>query len=441
MKWTSDTAALLDRPAGDRQAWFRLVTPALDRDGTVTLPMGVRLENFKRNPVFCWNHPIPKMEEGQPPPPPPPPEAVIGKVVDYDQSEAALDILVEFAPEQANPQAETCYQLVRGGFLRAVSWCGPILNKEPRRIGEADVPHITDVDLWEASLVIVGSNPAALVLERAIRALSISAPPPVAAPVAAPPPPKPAAAPEQRSARTSKPNSQRGAKMLEKKALHQKLAIEGDEPDSKTVRAAAMKYAAETDDDKETRASVMKAVEEHYPDHAEPDGDEAPKEPKEEKGIKGAEAEGDKGVKAAEDDIDKMDEETAKAALRFARRSASLASAERGADARLAAEVDDLVKQGQVENTPERRAEALALHGKGKLIPALRAAGVEPGTFTTGLRLRSGKVGTPTEIETRSAPRRQSLDAEVDKDAKAILDRINNVGADKYLPATKKAKE
>jgi len=35
---------------------FTLTSKTIDRDGEVVLPMGVNLENFRKNPVFLWAH-------------------------------------------------------------------------------------------------------------------------------------------------------------------------------------------------------------------------------------------------------------------------------------------------------------------------------------------------------------------------------------------------
>jgi hypothetical protein len=406
MKFTTSSAALLDRPAGDRRIWFRLVTPELDRDGTITLPMGVRLENFRARPVFLWMHPLPQAAEDGMLPPPPPPNVVIGKVVEIEQTDAALDILVEFAQHE---QAELCYQLVKDGFLGAVSYSGEVLRKEDRDFDGHTIPVIAELDLWEASLVIVGSNPGAQVLERAARALR---------------------ALSEQAARTSPPEPQppiakRGVK-VDKEAFHEKLGLPGDS-DRESAGKALHRYLSSTMDSPEDRAKVCSAYEAHYPEEGEERAAEEPP-PKEEETEedKAKREEEERAAKAAaaegKDEVDDMDEETAKAALRFALRRSATAPAP-GADAKIIAEVDALIKDGQVENTPERRAEAIALHGKGKLTRALRAAGIKSGTFTTSQRLRSGRVGTETEIEVRAPGRRPAEDpiAKAKVDAKATI--------------------
>lgn len=396
---TNPTAAQLDRDAGDRRIWFRLITPEPDRDGTITLPAGVRLEKYLKRPVFCWNHPISSKDGSEPPPAPP--EAVIGRVVDHRQSELALDILVEFAPEEANPQAETCYQLVRGGYLGAVSYCGPILRQEDRDVGGRTVPVNVETELWEASLVIVGSIPGAQVLQRALTALHAqrAAPPSSSAPAPAArtSPSEPQPAPTKRGP-------------MEREELNTKLGLPSEGVDTKVASKALDRYMDTTSDGPEQRAQMRTAFESHYAEgkgeqHKEPDGDEAP--PAE----KAAEDEGEKKpeelAEKAADDLDKEeDPEVLRAAVRMAQRAAAFgpARAASGPDAgKIAAEVDKMIEDGLVERDAKRREEAIGLHARNKLVPALRTAGIKPGTFTTSQRLHSGKLGTTTEFATRRA--------------------------------------
>lgn len=100
--------------SGARIVRFVANTHTKDRHGTVVLPEGVQLENFWKNPVFCWSHPEGSVT-------PPDPDDVIGRVVAVDVSTGQIIIDVEFAPPEVNEKAERCYRAVQAGFLRAVS--------------------------------------------------------------------------------------------------------------------------------------------------------------------------------------------------------------------------------------------------------------------------------------------------------------------------------
>lgn len=153
-------SARLDRPAGDRSAWFRLCTRDVDRHGTVIEPAGVVLDAFRQNPVFCWMHPLAEGEAS------PGPDRVIGRVTAIEQSTESLDICVRFAEHGL---AQLCFEQVQGGYLGAVSIFGTVLQEETRSVGGQTVKAYTALELVEASLVIAGSNKAALRLNRAVQ--------------------------------------------------------------------------------------------------------------------------------------------------------------------------------------------------------------------------------------------------------------------------------
>lgn len=147
------------RAEGDRQVWFRASTPAIDRHGTIIKPDGIQLDRYLKNPVVLWAH------DGYGGWDTPDRRNVIGKTVDYEQSDMALDMLVEF---DTSPEAEDVLNKVTNGFLSAVS-----IGFRPRKVGsttinEKDVPVFEEVELLELSLVPIPSNPEALKLERSI---------------------------------------------------------------------------------------------------------------------------------------------------------------------------------------------------------------------------------------------------------------------------------
>lgn len=168
-------APILSRDAGaDNRVWFRLVTPRRDDFGTNILPEGGKLDRHKKNPVFLWMH---RMKASPTAPQTPEPHHVIGRVVDYSQDRAAFDILVEF--DVADEFAARCLRKVKDRFLNCVSVgfreikIGHITVEDPLQaamwgvsVGERAVL-VSEWELYEASLVIVGSNEDALALTRA----------------------------------------------------------------------------------------------------------------------------------------------------------------------------------------------------------------------------------------------------------------------------------
>lgn len=149
---------------GNRQ-WFRLVTPAIDRHGTIIRPEGVKTERYAANPVFLWMH-----ESSGGLTSAPPPDVVIGRTVEWDQSDAAFDILVEF--DEGSPFALECLRKVRAKLIGMVSIGFKVLKEHTEDVnGRKAVPIYDEVELLEASLVIIGSNPEALALRRSMAAL------------------------------------------------------------------------------------------------------------------------------------------------------------------------------------------------------------------------------------------------------------------------------
>src|SRR5580658_4345890 len=116
----------IERPTPPGCRWFRLATPDVDSYGTIILPAGVRTARYRANPVFCWMHPLDPERKTTPTP-----FDVIGKTVQIEQSDQALDLLVKFADHEV---AQICREQVEGGFLNAVSLDVEILRQEDRVI-------------------------------------------------------------------------------------------------------------------------------------------------------------------------------------------------------------------------------------------------------------------------------------------------------------------
>lgn len=150
-----------------------LLSPSktVDRHDTIFLASAWenRLDAFLANPCFIWNHEI---WTGTP-------LHLLGNCDEvWVEPEEGLLIVVRYAVEQ-NPWARMCWELVRGGFLRAVShrfraysWvCDhypddvksglPDYAKAALEGGDCYAV-FTDVELLEASQVLVGSNREAL---------------------------------------------------------------------------------------------------------------------------------------------------------------------------------------------------------------------------------------------------------------------------------------
>lgn len=166
---------ILSRDTGaENRVWFRLVTPRRDDFGTNILPEGGSLARHKKNPVFLWMH---RMKASPTAPQTPEPHHVIGRVVDYSQDRTAFDILVEF--DTADEFAALCLRKVKDRFINCVSVgfretkIDRLVVEDPVQSALLGVPIgeraviISEWELYEASLVIVGSNEDALALTRA----------------------------------------------------------------------------------------------------------------------------------------------------------------------------------------------------------------------------------------------------------------------------------
>lgn len=209
---------LSSSPEKSRTVRFLANTATKDRHDTIVLPQGVQLENFWKNPIFCWSHLQAGLATS------PEPEDVIGRVTTLEVSEEGLVIEVEFAPEEINPKAERCYKAVQAGFLRAVSIGFDSLEEHDEGNGKEKVTVISKWELLEVSLVILGSNPDALALRNLIQA----------------------------------PTPTRGCAMTKQDAFH-KLSLSEDASKDE-VQKAYRDYAEKTDDDENTKRAVREAV-------------------------------------------------------------------------------------------------------------------------------------------------------------------------------------
>jgi HK97 family phage prohead protease len=152
----------IPKTAGDRRVWFVVSrSDVIDRHNTKVMTGGIDLTNYKNNPVFLWSHDgygsgfsTPAMDH------------VIGKAVDFNQTDKVLELQIEFFTGDINPKAEQAFRLVKAGGLQATS-----IGFIPREVmievqGDREIPVITRSELLECSLVSIPSNPGVGVSER-----------------------------------------------------------------------------------------------------------------------------------------------------------------------------------------------------------------------------------------------------------------------------------
>ena len=132
----------------DRTATFIITTGTPDREQDIVVPKGISIEHYLKNKVVLWGHDQTILP--------------IGKCIEIQPTDNGWQATVEFAPAEANPMAEQVYQLVKGGFLSAVSIGFIPLELELNDLGGYT---ITKTELFEFSIVNVPANPEALIIE------------------------------------------------------------------------------------------------------------------------------------------------------------------------------------------------------------------------------------------------------------------------------------
>jgi len=124
----------------------------LDRDNERILPEAFKnsLDIFKSNPVVLAGHQH-RLDDGSP--------SVVGRAVDVWIDKTGLWCIIEFAKTTL---AEEFWLLYSGGFMKAVSiGFAPLAWSDTNENGKS-VRIFSAVELFEISLVAVGSNRAAL---------------------------------------------------------------------------------------------------------------------------------------------------------------------------------------------------------------------------------------------------------------------------------------
>lgn len=141
------TADHIKAEEGDsRRVTFTISTGAVDRDHDTLKVDGWNIESYLKNPVVLWAHNY----YGLP----------IGKAESVKKTGGALKATAEFATAELNPLAESVYQMLKGGFLRATS-----VGFRPLKYVYNDDQggwEFSEQELLEFSVVPVPANPQAL---------------------------------------------------------------------------------------------------------------------------------------------------------------------------------------------------------------------------------------------------------------------------------------
>ncbi len=150
---------------------------SIDHDGEIVAleAWDSRLPEYRKNPLFCWGHPLGKRECR--------PEDILGKTVLVERTSEGLVATMEYAVD-VNPVAKMAWEMALADILKAYSvggdpfaavgwWDSPekiaTLNpkyQEAIKQGKASLV-MTDIELWEISQVPKGANRNAIF--RAVR--------------------------------------------------------------------------------------------------------------------------------------------------------------------------------------------------------------------------------------------------------------------------------
>lgn len=140
---------------GEDEVEVRMSTATLARDGHILIPQGARLDSYKKNPVFLWNHDVDGFPVGR------------SEQIQIDGEEIVAR--VRFPPLGISARADECRGLTKAGFINGVSVGFDPLDGEPLdpknpRGGQ----RFTDWDMIECSFCCVPVDTDALVTARSI---------------------------------------------------------------------------------------------------------------------------------------------------------------------------------------------------------------------------------------------------------------------------------
>lgn len=143
---------------GERTVRFVISTDAVDRDNDTIDPKGWDLKAYLKNPVVLWAHDYKSLP--------------VGRATTVVMRDGQLISECEFAKHEF---AETVFQMVKGGFLKATS-----VGFRPQKYAVNEQRQGLDFsqqELMEYSIVPVPSNPEALIDMRAAKAAGVNVEP------------------------------------------------------------------------------------------------------------------------------------------------------------------------------------------------------------------------------------------------------------------------
>lgn len=149
-RWKEFTT--VTRAVGEREIEFIASTSSVDREGDTIAVDGWDLTAFRRNPVILWAHDYRALP--------------IGRATRVAVENGKLITRVQFATAAEYPFADTVLQLVKGGYLNAVS-VGFLPTRWAYNEQRGGVDFL-EQELLEVSVVPVPANAEALVAARSL---------------------------------------------------------------------------------------------------------------------------------------------------------------------------------------------------------------------------------------------------------------------------------
>ena len=131
-----------------KEGWIVASTPAVDRDADRVMPLGMRLDHYKANPVLMYGH-----QYGEP-------WSLIGRAAEIEVDEDGIRILPELRePANESDPMHIIRALWEQGLLKAASIGFNPLRYADNQFGGKD---IAESELLEISLVPIPANQTAL---------------------------------------------------------------------------------------------------------------------------------------------------------------------------------------------------------------------------------------------------------------------------------------